>query len=650
MTAGSVTGADGSSAARATGYSDAVVSGRETNAQKQEPGGLALLRRLPGRVPGWVPAVGVYLALALFMWWHVWAGGHPATTMLCNCGDPASFAWFMEWPAYALTHGQNLFLEHSDQVPAGLNMLDNTSVLALGVVFAPVTLLFGPVAALNVALTLAPVLSAVSAYGCLRRGLGVWRPAAFAAGLAFGFSPFMQRNETLAHLQVSFLALVPLIFLCCYELTITQRGKWWRWGLLLGLLVTVQFFIGSEVLTMVALTVAGSVLVALAAAAIFRRATVASRLPFAVKGFGLAGLVGAALLAYPVWFAMSGPDHITGSDWARVTVNGLERIILPLSPTHYLIQHLPDAGYLGPAGQTNGYLGIAAILIVVVAALLVRRPLTWLCAAILIIASWASLGAYGTLTSFNGMFSWLPSLWNVVQDVPVLNQATPQNFSAIMIWVVVVPAALLLDWIWAHRSSALMRELPGRITGTAVAASSAVVISIVLVVPWLIAWPMPLKVESVATPAPVQRILTALPPKSTVLFYPFPSSKLDQALIWQASDKLRFKVVGGRGITAGAGGEATHGLEANTPAGLLSGLSTSYQPYGHLDLPKMPTAPVVARMRQAMRNWGVTHIIMSGGGRAPDYTRQWLTKVLGAPPRRQADRWVWTNVQSLLSS
>ena len=597
-----------------------------------------------------MPALAVYLAVAIFMWWHVWGGGHPASTMLCNCGDPSSFAWFMEWPAYALTHGQSLFLEHSDQVPAGLNMLDNTSVLALGVVLAPVTWLFGPVASLNVALTLAPTLSGISAYGCLRRGLGVWRPAAFAAGLAFGFSPMMQRNETLAHLQVSFLALVPLIFLCCYELTVTQRGKWWRWGPLLGLLVTVQFFIGSEVLTMVTLTVAGSVLVATAAAAIFRRATLAARLPFAAKGLGLASLVGAALLAYPVWFAMYGPDHITGSDWARVTVNGLERIVLPLSPSHFLIQHLPDSGYLGPAGLNNGYLGVAAILIVVATALLVRRPLTWLCAAILIVASWASLGSYHSLASFGGMLSWLPSLWNAVQDVPVLNQATPQNFSAIMVWVVVVSAAVLLDWIWAQRSHAVLRELPARISGTAVAAGGAVLIGIALVVPWLVAWPMPFKVESVATPAPVQRILATLPANAVVLFYPFPSSKLDQALIWQATDDLRFKVVGGRGITAGPGGAAVHGLEASTAPGLLSALSTSYQPYGHLDLPKQPTTYVIAMMRQAMRNWGVTNIVMSGGGRAPGYSRRWLTRVLEAPPHLQDGRWVWTNVRALLAS
>jgi len=657
MEAAPMSGPDGLSAAQAAGFSGGVASGSQTLAHGSEAASpvagdavVALLRR----VPGWVIAGLVYFAFALFMWWHVWTSGHPDSTMLCNCGDPSSFVWFIEWPAYALTHGQSLFVEHADQVPAGLNMLDNTSALAIGIVLAPITWLFGPVTSLNVALTVAPVLSGISAYGCLRRGLGVSKPSAIVAGLLFACSPFMQRNETLAHLQVSFLPLVPLIFLCCYELIVTQRGKWWRWGLLLGLLVAVQFFIGSEILTMVTLTVIISLVVSVIAAAIRHREALLKRLPFAAKGLALGGVIGGALLAYPVYFAMLGPAHITGSDWARVTTNHLNLIFFPLSQNHRAITLMPDAGYLGRAGLANGYLGFG-ILVVIAAALLIRRPLTWLCMLLLAITGWASLGNYDTvpggLAPMPGGFSPLsgvPSLWHIVKDVPVLDQATPQNFSAIMVLTVVVATALLLDWIWAQRSGELLRSLPGRASRWAIAMAAGV--SLVLVLSWLTAWPMPLKVESVATPPPIQRILASLPQHAVVLFYPFPSSELDQALIWQADDGLRFAVAGGRGITAGAGGAAVHGLEAGTPAGDLSALSTSYVPYGYLYLPRLPSAAERASMRAKLRYWKVTNIIMSGGGRAPDYSRRWLTEVLGVPPKLQDGRWVWTDVQALAAS
>ena len=655
MEGASISGSEGLSAAQTAGFSGGAVGSSQALAPGNEvaspvSGQLAVVSWLR-RVPGWVIAGLVYFAFAVFMWWHVWTSGHPDSTMLCNCGDPSSFVWFIEWPAYALTHGQSLFIEHADQVPVGLNLLDNTSVLAIGIVLAPVTWLFGPVASLNVALTAAPVLSGISAYGCLRRGLGVSKPSAIVAGLLFASSPFIQRSETIAHLQVAFLPLVPLIFLCCYELIVLQRGKWWRWGLLLGLLVAVQFFIGSEILTLVTLTVIGSLLVSVIAAAICRREALVRRLPFAAKGLALGGLTGGALLAYPVYFAMLGPAHITGSDWAKVTTNHLNLMLFPLAQSGRAVTLMPDAGYLGRAGLASGYLGVA-ILVVIAAAILIRRPLTRLCLLILVTTAWASLGNYNHDAMPGGIspLSALPSLWHIVKNVPVLDQVTPQNFSAIMVFTVVVATALLLDWIWANRSGALLRWLPAQASKSAIAVTLAAALSLVLVLSWLTAWPMPLKAESVATPPPVQRILASLPPHAVVLFYPFPSSELDKALIWQANDGLRFSVAGGRGITAGAGGAAEHGLEAGTPAGNLSALSTSYIPYGHLGLPALPDAAVRASMRETLRYWKVTNIIMSGGGRAPDYSRQWLTQVLGSPPKLQDGRWVWTNVQALVGS
>jgi hypothetical protein len=604
---------------------------------------------LPFRLPGWAVAAVAYLALAVVTWWHVWSGGHPASVMTCDCGDPSSFAWFLEWPAYALTHGHSLFLETADQVPGGMNLLDNTSVLALGVVLAPITWLFGPIATLNVALTAAPALSAISGYGCLRRGLGLWRPAAFLAGLLFGFSPFVQRNQTLGHLQVTFLALVPLIFLCCYELTVTQRGRWWRWGLLLGALVTVQFFIGSEILTIVTLTAAGAVLLALAGAALTGRDTLVRRLPFAVRGLALAAATGGALLAYPVWFAIAGPDHITGSDWAKVSTNSLNRIVFPIAEPHAAVLRLPDGGYLGPSGLSGGYLGITALLAVIAAALLVRRPLARLCAVIVVVASWASIGTYRHLAGFDGLLAWVPSLWRLVKGVPVLDQITPQNFSAVMVWAAVVSAALLTDWVWRNRSGVPVRMAAVSVSRPALAAAGTALIAVALVLPWLLDWPMPYTTESVAPPPPVARLVAGLPAHAVVLFYPFPSSEQDQALVWQASDDMRFAVVGGRGITAGPGGAAVHGLEPGTPAGKLSALSTSYTPHGNLSLPALPTAAVVTRMRLALRHWQVTEVVMSGGGRNPAFARQWLTTVLGTAPHLTDGRWVWTGVQRLIS-
>ena len=113
---------------------------------------------------------------AVALWWHVWSG-HPSSALTCACGDPAQEVWFMAWPAWALAHLHDLFFSGAVNVPIGANLLSNTSGILVGVLLAPVTWLFGPVTATNVALTLAPALKRV---GLFRRRPSPWSPGSRA--------------------------------------------------------------------------------------------------------------------------------------------------------------------------------------------------------------------------------------------------------------------------------------------------------------------------------------------------------------------------------------------------------------------------------------------------------------------------------------
>ena len=157
------------------------------------------------------------------------------------------FTWFLEWSAYAISHGLNPFYSTAMHVPVGVNLLANTSVVAIGVLLAPITWLFGPIATLNVALTLAPALSALSMFVLLRRWV-TWTPAAFVGGLLYGFSPFILFSLGDAHLMLGMLVIPPLIVACLDELLFRQRRRPVPTGIVLGLLIAVQFFIGTEVL------------------------------------------------------------------------------------------------------------------------------------------------------------------------------------------------------------------------------------------------------------------------------------------------------------------------------------------------------------------------------------------------------------------
>jgi hypothetical protein len=180
--------------------------------------------------------------LALIVWWHVWSS-HPTSTTTCGCGDSSLFTWFLEWPAYAISHGLNPLYSTAMFHPTGINLLSNTAEVGIGVVLAPVTWLFGPVATLNVALTLSPFLSALAMYALLRRWVS-WSPAAFVGGLLYGFSPFVLLSLTDGHLMLGTAFVPPLLVACLDEALVRQRQRPVVIGLVTGLLVAVQFLIG----------------------------------------------------------------------------------------------------------------------------------------------------------------------------------------------------------------------------------------------------------------------------------------------------------------------------------------------------------------------------------------------------------------------
>ena len=146
-------------------------------------------RRSPRMVPPATAGVG-YLLVSLFVWWHVWSS-HPTSTTTCGCGDSSLFTWFLAWPAHAISHGLNPLYSTALFHPTGVNLLSNTGVVGIGVVLAPVTWLFGPVATLNVALTLSARRSRPWPCSCSCRRWVTWAPAAFVGGLLYGFSPFI---------------------------------------------------------------------------------------------------------------------------------------------------------------------------------------------------------------------------------------------------------------------------------------------------------------------------------------------------------------------------------------------------------------------------------------------------------------------------
>lgn len=568
-----------------------------------------------------------YLALSVVMWWNVWST-HPTTATTCGCGDTSLFLWFLEWPAYALTHGHSLFYSTALFHPGGINLLANTSVLAIGVPLAPITWLFGPIATLNVASTLTPALSAVSMFWLLRRWVR-WMPAAFFGGLVFGFSPFAFENIAGSHLMLGFLALIPLVIACLDELLIRQHRRPVVPGIALGLLVAVQFFVSTEVLAMVVLMGAAGVTLLVAYAAIGHRHEIATRSPHALRGLGTAVAVSVALLAYPVWFALRGPAHLSGLVWPTIEPGSGGISLGDIWSLHFMTSlenwMRATGGYQGPALPQPEFVGLGILLVLAAGGVIWRRDRRlWF---------FAALGAVAVILSLGLQSYWTP--WRLLTGVPLLQNVIPGRFAAITSLCVAAMFGVVLDRVHGAVKSGAWQAVAAPATiGVAALAAGSMATAIV--------GNVPLTTAAVAVPRWFSDVAPHLPPGQVVLVIPAPFTLDQSAEGWQALDSMRFALVGG----SGPGSVLSRAGRERAGQKVISTASFSF------DGPPPPTAANISAVRSALADWGVTDVVIPDPASVPRYERVTspagaiglLTVAVGRQPRYTDGSWVWGNV------
>ncbi|HET9078020.1 MAG TPA: hypothetical protein VFN68_13880 [Acidimicrobiales bacterium] len=552
----------------------------------------------------------LYLLGGVIAYWHVWA--HPATVQAgYGTGDLGRYDWFVGWVPWALAHGANPFVSHIANVPFGVNLMDDTSVLALGLVMAPVTVLFGPVVSVNVLLTLAYPLSAGAAYLLARRFTG-WRPAAFAAGLFYGFSPYMVAQGS-GHLNLSFVPLPPLVILALHELLIRQERPARRVGALLGVMVAAQFLISTEITATTALFSA----IALVMVAVVGRHQVRARLRHAVEGLAVAAAVAAVLLAYPLYVALAGPLHISGLILGfQYYYSDLVAPLLPTSLMQFGTAHMKRiADKIGGNLSENGtYLGVPLIVLVVAAAAMIRRKVVWIATGMAVIAFVLSLGSrfHLGLARYATFGDKVPLPGAILFHIPKFNDAFPVRYALFVDLFVSIVLAVTLEAL--HRKGS---ERPAM--GVALPAAVAVVALLPLLPAWPYAAEGPTGVPSYFTTAAVQ----AVPAGSTALVYPVPVNTNDAAQLWQAEAGYRFSEVGGYFVVPAPKGapSGSQFFEPTTTTTALTALANGRA------LPRTPA--LRAALTGQLRSWGVSSLLVQPVGADPVGFFTWLT---GRPP------------------
>ncbi len=582
-----------------------------------------------------------YLALSIVVWWQAWST-HPTSVTTCGCDDPALFMWFLEWPAYALAHGHQPFYSSAMFHPTGIDLLSNTSVLAMGVPLIPVTWLFGPVATFNVASTLSPALTALAMFWLLSRWVR-WSPAAFLGGLAFAFSPYAFDNLPSGHLMSGFLALLPLMIACFDELLVRQRRNPYLVGAILGVLVVLQFFVGTEMLAIALLSAGIGVVLVIGYALVYRPSEIALRASHAGRGFGATAVLVLVVLAYPLWFALAGRAHLSGLVWPTIRpgTGGITLASLvhldPLDPAAIRL----FVGYQGPALPGINYVG-AGILVVAIGGLLVwwRDRRIWF---------FFGLGLATTVLALGVSHGyWTP--WRIIARLPVIKNVIPGRMMAVVILCLVVMTAIVVDrvheWVGRRLAGRTPRHGPATgIVGRVLAGSVALAVAAVAFVPMGLAIGdnVPLTARQVAVPRWFSAVGAHLTPGQVLLVIPPPDSA-GSVTFWQATDSLQYAIPTGDGpgsLLRRAGKERA-GLEVIERA---SSAFTALQP---------PTPGDVEAVRQALAGWGVTRVVvpdpegLTPPGATPESTA-WalglMTQAVGRTPEWQEGAWVWTDVR-----
>jgi hypothetical protein len=485
-----------------------------------------------------------YSAAAVAVFWRVWSGNPTIDTQYGP--DTALNTWFLAWAPHAVLHGLNPFFTTAANAPYGVNVLSNTSELLLGLVAAPVTLVWGPIATFNVLMTLALAGSATSAYFLARR-FTTWRPAAFAAGLLFGFSPYMMASSLGTHIHLTCMVLPPLILLVLHEMVVRQTWEWRRCALSLSALVIAQFFVSIEIL----LTTAITALVALVAASLVGRHAMSARWPYAARCALLSAVLIVVVLAYPAWFVVRGTGHISGP-LQSVPQAYRADLLGPVIPDSlqrlapFSVARRSDT-FANSLVENGSYLGLPLLgLLAFGAVWLRRRPVVWVLSLSGAAVFGLSLGGelavdHAPRIGPHGVaVGRLPLPEGLLSHVPVLNNTIPSRFSAYVALFAGLLLAVVLNALRAHWPTR-----PRGLIGPAVVAAACFV-------PLIPSVPLA-SIGPVGIPSYFSgNGETALRPGSVTLVLPFPSEVYPEAQLWQVagSHPFRFALPGGYFLVA----------------------------------------------------------------------------------------------------
>ena len=571
--------------------------------------------------------VGVCLSFLFLAGWltHGLWPNPTARVLALNPEDQTLYEWFLAYDARVLL-GDFSLLSDRLNAPDGVNLMANTTVIALGALLAPVTLLFGApttfalIAAANLAGT------AIAWYLLYVRTLGARRLAA-ATGAGFcGFAPGMV-SHTNAHLHMTAQWLVPVMVWLIVRMVraadsaasrrADERGVGRRRlvtsAVGLALVVAAQVFIGEEVLFLAAVTLLLMTLGYAAARPAFARRL----LPGFVAGMLIATGLGVVLLAYPLWFQFAGPQGVADGLFSPDYFSADLASWTAFSPLSLAGTAASARLTTGPA-EHNTFLGWPLLLVAAAAAVWLRRnPLVIAGAVTGVIMAALSLGPTVVV---NGERTTVPGPYRLLTGLPVVDAALPMRFALALVPIIATVLVLAVDR--ALRS-------PHRTVRWTVPATVAAAL--------LPVFPTPL--PTAARPD-VPEFISAghwrgcVEPGGVLVPVPPPTPQEPWPMRWGMAADAAFGMPEGFFIGPyGADGTASMGTYKRPTSALLA------------EVAKTGAVPAIGdrERQQAQRDiafWGASCVVLTDDAPHVESLHATLARLLG-PGTRVADAWTW---------
>ena len=479
------------------------------------------------------PAPLIYVALSLVG--HLPAFRSLTTMTRCTCRDAPQTDWFLGWTPYALGEGRAPWTTDHLNAPEGVNLMWNTLLPLPGLLMAPVTVIGNVLATHTLLAVLGFALSATSMWWVLRRW-APWGPARFLGGLLYGFSPYLVAQGT-DHLNLSLVAIPPLVLLCLDEILVRQRRRAVVAGLVLGVVTFAQILTAEEVLasTFIACVVGLVLLLAQHRSKVDRK-----RVRHAAAGLGTAAGLLTLLAAWPLGVQLAGPRPVTGPVTDASTF-GADLLGIVVPGKHQLLGLDTINEWGGGSTENGSYLGVPLLLLLVFLALRYRHLAVVRLTAVGALVVWVL--SLGRKLAIAGTTHDIPLPSGVLADLPLLQDLSAVRLSLYVVLFTAVLLAVGVDRLHSEGVLQRRRVLFG-------------LVAIAVVVPLIPNWPYdyrPADTPSYFTSDQVNRI----PHDTVALTYPVPRFPSSEPMLWQALADYRYRSVGGYLITPDEQGRGT---------------------------------------------------------------------------------------------